>query len=75
MTSISKKIPKAGKDVSWEKAYKKTLANLERAYERLRETKDVKADLDAIQAELAQANESIEILRMIVYYLESKLDI
>ena len=75
MTSISKKIPKAGKDVSWEKAYKKTLANLERAYERLRETKDVKADLDAIQAELKKANESIEILRVLVAYFEVRLDI
>ncbi len=75
MTSIFKKIPKAGKDVSWEKAYKKTLANLERAYERLRETKDVKAEIDTIQAELKEANDSLEILRMIIVYLESKLKI
>ena len=52
---------------SWIDAYEKTYANLERAYERLRELQNVQAELD-------QAKEDIIGLSTIIHYLEVRLE-
>lgn len=52
---------------SWEDAYKKTLKNLERAYERLIGLHDVSTRLEQAEADLAG-------LATIVSYLELKLE-
>ena len=53
--------------ISWQDAYEKTFANLDRAYKRLVELQDVKEQLD-------QANIDLAGLSTIINYLELRLE-
>ena len=52
---------------SWIDAYEKTYANLERAYERLRELQNVQAELDQAKADIVG-------MSTIINYLEVRLE-
>ena len=53
--------------VSWQDAYEKTYANLDRAYKRLVELQDVREELDQAKVDLAG-------LSTIINYLELRLE-